>query len=69
MHAWQARLARRIGSRGRIVQRLRIACATNTLKAAANQLKSAPVVEATTAELAARQRADSAMLALLAEVS
>lgn len=49
--------------------RLRIVLATKGLKATASDaVKSAPNVEATTAELAARRRADSAMHALLAEV-
>ena len=62
-------MARSIGSRGGRALRLRIMHAANTLKAAASDVvNSAADVEATAAELAAKQRADSAMHALLVEV-
>lgn len=76
MYAWQARtshVARRVGSISGTAGRLRFAFAAKVMAAkvmgaAPHLVKSAPDAEATAAELAARERADSAMHALLAEV-
>lgn len=73
MYAWQARtshVARRIGSRSGTAGRLRFVFAAKVMasRVALHLVKSAPDAEATAAELAARERADSAMHTLLAEV-